>query len=128
MNKLQFLQNESELYTGELRGTVASILINNMYDTDNESVEKTMLDLMQHGCVSGMISEMIYYRDTVAFFDKYSEFIEDMLMEYGMDEKLEKFLDLKWDESDDADYEKNWFAWFAFESVAYDLANEMECN
>ncbi len=35
-------------------------------------------DLLQHGCISGMVSELVYYRDTHAFFDRYYHEIEEV--------------------------------------------------
>lgn len=33
-------------------------------------------DLLQHGCVSGMVSSLVYYTDTHAFFDTHYQAIE----------------------------------------------------
>ena len=35
-------------------------------------------DLLQHGCISGMVSSLIYYADTHAFYDKHYEEIEEL--------------------------------------------------
>lgn len=35
-------------------------------------------DLAHHGCISGMVSSMIYYTDTHAFFDEHYEEIQSL--------------------------------------------------
>ncbi len=71
-------------------------------------------DLLQHGCISGMVSQLIYYTDTHAFYDKHYEEIEELRAEYEEQtgEPLKIGNDLK-----------NYLAWFAYEQVAYQLAN-----
>ena len=72
-------------------------------------------DLLQHGCISGMVSSLIYYADTHGFYDKHYEEIEELRTEYeeSIGESLQINNDLK-----------NYLAWFAFEQVAYQLVNE----
>ena len=71
-------------------------------------------DLLQHGCISGMVSSLIYYKDTHAFYDKHYSEIEELRTEYeeSTGEPLQINNDLK-----------NFLAWFAFEQVAYQLVN-----
>ena len=38
-------------------------------------------DVLEHGCVSGIVSELIYYSDTLAFYKKYRDEINDLLSE-----------------------------------------------
>lgn len=73
-------------------------------------------DLLQHGCVSGMVSGMIYYTDTHSFFDKHYAAIETIReeVEENLGEKLSLNGDLK-----------NALAWFAFEETAYRTALEI---
>ena len=72
-------------------------------------------DLLQHGCISGMVSSLIYYADTHAFYDKHYSEIEELRSEYedSTGESLKINNDLK-----------NYLAWFAFEQVAYQLVND----
>lgn len=72
-------------------------------------------DLLQHGCVSGMVGKMIYYDDTHAFFDKHYHVIEEI--RHAVEENLGEKLSLNGDL-------KNSLAWFAFEETAYQLALE----
>lgn len=72
--------------------------------------------LLQNGCVSGWVNELIYYSDTHAFYDKHYDEIEDMRMDYECEigEPLRVHSDLK-----------NWFAWFAYEQTARRIAEEL---
>jgi len=72
-------------------------------------------DLQQHGCISGIVSSLIYYNDTHAFYDKHYEEIEELRTEYesSTGEPIQINNDLK-----------NYLAWFAFEQVANELVNE----
>ena len=74
-------------------------------------------DLQNHGCVSGLVSSLIYYTDTHAFFDKYYEEIEDLRCEY--EEETGVQINIQHDL-------KNFLAWFAFEETAYQMASELE--
>lgn len=71
-------------------------------------------DLQQHGCISGLVSSLIYYQDTHAFYDNHYEEIEELRSEYeeSIGEPLQIINDLK-----------NHLAWFAFEQVAFELVN-----
>ncbi len=73
-------------------------------------------DLLQWGCQSGMVSRLIYYTDTRAFYDKYYHEIEGLRyeLEESMGERLQPQGDLK-----------NWYAWMGFEETARVLADEL---
>ncbi|MBI1289203.1 MAG: hypothetical protein GC178_16675 [Flavobacteriales bacterium] len=74
-------------------------------------------DLFSHGCVSGMVSSLIYYNDTHEFFDAHYDEIEDLRLEY---------IESTGDPLTVKDDLKNWFAWFSFEETARSLANELD--
>lgn len=117
---------------------------------EDDYTEKQILeDLQKGGCVSGMVSGLIYYYDTCRFYNKHREsifaLIEDFCNSCG--ESLKEFLqhannfplskaELK-NESfvtgisglirknkDLADQIKNWFAWFGFEETAFRYYSE----
>lgn len=73
-------------------------------------------NLIKHGCVSGMVSNLVWYSQTHQFFDKHYDEIDDMRMDY--EEATGQQIQIKHDL-------KNFFAWFAFEEVAYQLASEL---
>ena len=74
-------------------------------------------DLLNHGCVSGMVWSLIYFTDTHAFFDKHYDEIEAIREEFEDGTGLP--LTIKGDL-------KNFLAWFAFEETAYRIAVELE--
>ena len=96
---------------------------------DYESTDdllKSMEDLQQYGCVSGMIGELIYYDDTTNFFDEYREEINDILSEVLKDtgSTIEELFGDRFDKDDPLmiDYSnKNLLAWFGFEETVNNL-------
>jgi len=74
-------------------------------------------DLLNHGCVSGMIWSLVWYSQTHAFFDKHYDEIEDMREDW--EDSVGQPLKIKGDL-------KNFLAWFAFEETAYSIAVELE--
>jgi hypothetical protein len=48
-------------------------VIKNQYTIDE------LNDIVEHGCASGCASNHIYYTDTVSFYDKYSNDIDDYI-------------------------------------------------
>lgn len=93
---------------------------------DSEDVKSFLSDLFEHGCVSGMVSELIYYEDTVAFYEKHQQEILSLVTDYCNETGITpNQLSKQWDDEDIfvmEDTNKNILAWFAFESVARDLA------
>ena len=62
-----------------------------LLDTQERS---TIKDTAQHGCSGGTISELIYYADTSAFYDKYKEEIFERLNNMAQDMDCESILHL----------------------------------
>jgi len=48
---------------------------------ESEDPKLFFQDLLQYGCQSGMVSSLIRYSDTHAFYDKYYDEIEDIRLE-----------------------------------------------
>lgn len=71
-------------------------------------------DLFTGGCRSGMVSSLIYYHQTHAFFDEHYNEIEEIRteLEYETGCPLQISGDLK-----------NELAWTAFEYAAFDIAD-----
>jgi len=84
---------------------------------DHDDPKTFFKDLLQHGCISGMVGKLIYYKDTHTFYDKHYAEIEELREEYeeSTGEPLKIPSDLK-----------NFLAWFSFEQVAYQLVSEIE--
>ncbi|MFN4247922.1 MAG: hypothetical protein ACK4EY_09360 [Flavipsychrobacter sp.] len=83
---------------------------------DYDTVTGFFTDLLQHGCQSGMIGQLIYYSDTHQFYDTHYNEIEDLRydLEQSLGEALKPQSDLK-----------NWYAWFGFEETARQVADEL---
>ena len=77
------------------------------------------IDLLQHGCISGMVSELVYYRDTHAFFERHYYEIEEIRQ--SLEECIGQSLEV------DGDL-KNWYVWMAVEETAREIAGELNMN
>ena len=64
--------------SNKLTNHVIDYYMDREYESSDELL-KSMEDLQQYGCISGMINELIYYDDTTKFFDKYKEEINELL-------------------------------------------------
>lgn len=101
----------SILKAHDLRQAVAIEALN------HDNIKIFFSDLLQHGCICGMIGELIYYYDTHKFFNRFYDEIEELRNDYH-DQTGEMLIpppnhDLK-----------NWLAWYGFEETAYQLASE----
>lgn len=104
-------KNVNELLLNELEGAnnLKKYVINDILeycDNDNEYILNYIKDVVNHGCVSGIVSSLIYYSDTEKFFNDYANEILEMLEKYGINNiKLNK----------------NNLSWFAYEKICNDL-------
>ncbi len=83
----------------------------------HEEIENFITDVLNHGCISGIVGSMIYYTDTRKFYDRHYHEIEELREAYD-DETgipLQPEGDLK-----------NWYAWYAFEETTRRIAEELE--
>jgi hypothetical protein len=90
-----------------------------------EGLENFMSNVLNHGCVSGIVSELIYYYQTEKFFDTFKDEINDLahsLSEELYGNSFELYHNLNYECS------KNSLSWFAFEEITRILANELELN
>lgn len=81
----------------------------------HESPTDFFKDLLHHGCISGMVGSLIYYRDTQKFYDTHYDEIEDL--RHNMEYAESGFID--------GDL-KNTYAWLSFEETAYRMAVNLE--
>lgn len=97
-----------------------------------QEYEGYLEDVCQHGCASGVVSDMIYYYDTLEWYKTHKEEINDMLSlvldEHGVSvgELLKD-----WEANDPLALEtqnQNLLAWFAYEQAAWELQHEKEGN
>ena len=54
-------------------------------DVENYSPQDKLQDLLSNGCESGMVNHLIYYKDTVAYFEDYESEIMEMLAQLGIE-------------------------------------------
>jgi hypothetical protein len=98
-------------------GTIRAFVCKEALDHDN--AESFFRDLARHGCVSGMVNSLIYYKQTFQFFDEYYDEIEivriDHLGETGEPLRIDGDL-------------KNGLVWFAFEQTAFEISSELEMD
>jgi len=86
-------------------------------------------DLVYGGCISGMVTHLIYYTDTVKFYKRYQAEIVEVLYDTLRRKHVGvgQYFGDKWDRDDPLAmdvYNQNALAWFAFEEVARRLMEE----
>lgn len=89
-------------------------------------VNGVLEDLFIGGCASGYVSILIYYKDTVKFYQKYDNEIWDILHEQSIEQgqsPLEFIANLNGSKDvGNMEQFQNLLAWFAFEETARILA------
>lgn len=93
--------------------------------------KQIVLEVLEHGCVSGIVGELIYYSDTTAYYAKNRDAINRLLYEqmeeYGSHDLTEFFCD--WDPEDLLAldyYNQNILAWFGFETTMRNVALQFD--
>lgn len=111
------MKKYSELLKGlygesELKDNVIDIILDNI---QNYEVEKGFLeDVLNYGCISGIVPELIYFNQTKCFFIKHMEEIFDI------------FNNIKENINPDFEVNANNLSWLAFEYVVNEIYNEVE--
>ena len=82
----------------------------------DEEIKSYTSDVMNHGCVSGTVSSLIYYNDTKAFYVKYMDDIHELYEDTT--ESIGEPLTI-------GTPMFNWFAWFGYEETMRKLADEL---
>ena len=108
------LENTME---GTLKHEVAEIIMDQVYGLDNNEILSTVEEIVTYGCQSGIVSALITYSDTEKFFDRHSNEIFELIE----DAKQEGIID-----RNSFELSKNNLAWFAFETIAQEIYQEME--
>lgn len=120
------IENGDEM--NKLQVKVKEILdehVENDYD-----MEAVINDLMQGGCQSGLIGELVYYDDTLKFYNEFKDEINELLMDAVDNSGLlpQDLFGDGWDKSDPLALDtnnQNLLAWFGFEETAFNLAREL---
>lgn len=99
--------------TETLKGDVARSILD---AGDDNEIKSYISDVLQHGCVSGTVSGLIYYTDTREFFVSHMDEIEDLKEE--MEDSLGEPLNI-------GTPIYNWLAWFGYEETTRKIADEL---
>ena len=102
-----------------LKNEVVEILESMSADS---SLETVINEVLQYGCISGVVGNLIYYYQTEAFFDRHKEAINDLAHELSEDiygNPFEIYHNLN------GGCSKNNMAWFGFEEMTRIIANEI---
>lgn len=129
MERIEELKNTNELYKNVIEDILEDA---EGYEGEElqKQLESRLEDILQHGCISGTVSNLVYYNDTMAFYEEYKEDINELLYESMQDTGLsiqELFGD-KFDEEDPLCIEQqnqNLLAWFGYEETARKLMYEV---
>ena len=110
----------------EQKEGIAKLVLQDMFDKSDytgqaqeefaESFTVSFQELLTYGTTNGIISKMIYYTDTHAFFDEHYNEIEESRKEY--EKSTGEAVKIKGDL-------KDYLARFGYETVAYKLAAEL---
>ena len=99
-------------------------------DTQERS---TIEDVTRHGCSGGTISELIYYADTSAFYEKYKEEIwrrlSDMADDLGCDSILHLIVTFNGAKEVGSELQlRNLLAWWAAEDVCRGICMDWDTD
>ena len=99
---------------------------------DYDDKKGVFTDVLNYGCQSGIVGELIYYSDTVRFYKQYKEEINGLLYDAmngtGIYSPSELFGN-KWDKEDPLaqdTYNQNLLAWFGFEETLRNIGCNFE--
>lgn len=105
------LRTIQQFKEGHIDNALYQTVIKDILDRPEEEVEEYLLDVVNFGCQSGIVSSLIYYEQTKAFFATYfGEIFE--LIQYEEEESGCKV---------DIDYSYNSFSWWAYEYICNQL-------
>ena len=116
MNNLLNSMLESTM-EGTLRHEVVEIIMDQVDGLDNEEILPAVEEMVTYGCQSGIVSALITYSDTEKFFNNHA----DEIFELVEDVKQEGIINMN-----NFTLSKNNLAWFAFETIAQEIYQEME--
>ena len=80
LNTLKTMENET---TG-VKNDVINYLLE--YNNNSEDLQTHLEDINNYGCESGQVNHLIYYTDTVAYFEKHEIEIMEMLKQLGIED------------------------------------------
>ena len=114
----------------KLRNSVITDILSKGYD-DNDTY-CYLHDVLYGGGQSGIISSLIYYADTIAFYKKHKNDIKAMLNELIRDcgyRSIKELFGDKWDDDDlfiEEIQNQNLLSWFGYEETIRNIVNELD--
>ena len=108
------LENTME---GTLKHEVVEIILSEIEGIEDDEILSTVEEMVTYGCQSGIVSALITYSDTEKFFDNHANEIFELIE----DAKQEGIIDMN-----NFELSKNNLAWFAFETIAQEIYQELE--
>ena len=85
-----------------------------------EELKDHIKDILQYGCISGTVNDMIYYNDTIKFFNCYRKEILSMLQDPDKNIYSEYTYLLSYKKYSVS--EKNSLSWFAYDNTVIRIA------
>lgn len=129
LNKNQEIKRLSQLAKTPLEKRIVSMIKYKLTGYDN--LESLLKDILYNGLQSGIVSDLIYYSDTLAFYKRYKKEIDtllkDLVNETGSNSPADLFGN-KWDKEDffiEDTNNRNLLAWFGFEEKLRQLADKL---
>ena len=89
----------------------------------NSNLETVINEVLEYGCVSGIVGSLVYYYQTEAFFDRHKDIINELAHELSEDIYGNPF-EIYHNLNDGCS--KNNMAWFGFEEMTRIIAEELE--
>lgn len=122
---METIKQLRELFNDKLHLYVIDWLEDRAEDYDND-LNAVLGDVISGGCASGIVSELIYYRDTNTFYDKFENEIWNLAGDFTSDVPT-YFAELaNTSEADTPEQYKNILAWWGFEVAAYNIQAQLE--
>ena len=113
-----------------LKSAVVRILKSKAVDYDKK-YESLFKDILYNGLQSGIIGELIYYSDTLAWYKKHKKDIMQMLKETMLSLGAKSPADVfgkNWDDDDpfaEDTQNRNLLAWYSFEETTREIADRL---
>ena len=106
----------------EFNSRVERKVINSLLATklSTEELKDHIKDILQYGCISGTVNDMIYYSDTIKFFNCYRKEILAMLQD--PDKNIYSEYTYLLDHKKYSVSEKNDLSWFAYDNTVIRIA------
>ena len=82
---------------------------------NDDEILSTVEKIVAYGCQSGIVTSLVYYKDTEAFFNRHVDEILELI------EDAKQTMDINYIE-----FSRNNLSWFAFEIIAQEIYHKLE--